>query len=298
VNTRCGLSVNLINAAGILSLAAFFTVSVIILNCGGDSRLDDSGFIDCGKITVPSDMKCIPGGQFVRGSNRTTVDEDSRMKVRDEYPESKITLSAFLMDTNEVTFSQYQECIKAKGCTFAKPSYKGYDRPNQPMLGISWYQAREFCKWRGKRLPTESEWEKSARGENGDLYPWGNVNIDCSRAIVQEKGKKGCGTGRTWDVGSRPSCRYGLNDIAGNSWEWVNDWYSESYEKCGKACMSRDPKGPCDGNDTCTGHKYKVVRGGSWWWDGEYALGHNRRPHFPSNKPYHHFGFRCAKNAE
>lgn len=254
--------------------------------------------IPCASLKIPDGMKCIPGGRFVRGSSRTSIDEDSGRKVKDEFPESVIEVSTFFMDTFEVTFSQYQECVKAGGCKPAKPNYRGYSRPNQPMLGVNWFHADEYCKWAGKRLPTEAEWEKAARGDSGDAYPWGNEPADCFKAIIQEKGKKGCGTGTTWDIGSRPAYRYGLYDMAGNSWEWVNDWYSESYEKCGSACMGKDPKGPCNGEVHCPSHTKKVVRGGSWWWDGFYALAFNRRPHYPSNKPFHHFGFRCAKNVK
>ncbi len=252
--------------------------------------------IPCSSVKEPAGMKCIPGGEFIRGSNRTTVDEDSGRKVKDEFPESKVYVSTFFMDTNEVTFSQYQECVRAGGCKPAKPNYRGYSNPHQPMLGVNWFHARDYCTWVGKRLPTEAEWEKAARGDAGDSFPWGNEPADCTRAIIQEKGKKGCGTGITWDVASRPAYRYGLYDMAGNSWEWVNDWYSESYEKCGQPCFGKDPKGPCDGAEKCQGHTKKVVRGGSWWWDGVYALAYNRRPHYPSNKPFHHFGFRCAKS--
>lgn len=264
----------------------------------GDRSSGSEEYEDCGKITAPSGMKCIPGGPFIRGSNRTAVDEDSWRKVRDEAPETTVSVSTFFMDTDEVTFSSYQKCVRAKGCRPARPNYRGYSAPNQPMLGVNWYHAYEYCKWLGKRLPTEAEWEKAARGPNGELYPWGNENADCTRAIIQEKGKKGCGKGTTWNIGSRPAGRYGLNDMAGNSWEWVHDWYSPDYRKCGSNCAGSDPKGPCGGNLRCPGHVKKVVRGGSWWWNGLYTLGSNRRPHFATNRPYHHFGFRCAQSLE
>ena len=249
----------------------------------------------CSGLIPPTGMACVPGGPFLRGSNRTTVDEDSGRKVRDEYPEETVDVGTFFMDKYEVTYAEYQECVRGGACDRAKPNYRGYSRPKQPMLGLNWYHARQFCRWQGKRLPTEAEWEKAARGSSGDLFPWGNEPADCKRAVILEKGKKGCGSGVTADVGSRPANRYGLYDMAGNSWEWVNDWYSSSYEKCGALCRGKNPAGPCNGEDKCPGHTRKVVRGGSWWWDGTYALGHNRRPHYPSNKPYHHFGFRCAK---
>lgn len=277
-------------------------LAIVLAGCQvfGDDLRDEDGFLKCRKLSVPGDMKCIPGGPFIRGSNRWTVDEDSKQRRQDEAPEVRVTISTFFMDTYEVTASDYDECVKAGGCGYARTRYRNYSRPRQPKLGPSWYQARDYCAWRGKRLPTESEWEKAARGPDGDLYPWGNEAPDCTKSIIKENGKRGCGVtgGTTWDVGSRPPNRYGLYDMAGNSWEWVHDWYSLSYDKCGADCFGRDPRGPCKGADRCPGHRYKIVRGGSWWWTAEYALGHNRRPHFATNKPYHHFGFRCAKSAE
>jgi sulfatase modifying factor 1 len=255
----------------------------------------------CSGLNVPSDMKCISGGKFIRGSNKISRDEDhwgrhGRLRVRDEYPREKIYISTFYMDTYEVTFSQYRKCMKAGACTKARPNYRGYSRPKQPMLGANWYQARAYCRWKGKRLPTEMEWEKSARGVNGNIYPWGNSRADCSKAIIKYRGKKGCGTGRTWNVGTRGPYQYGLYDMAGNAHEWVNDWYSKSYDKCGINCRKKDPRGPCNGADKCPGYKLKSVRGGSWWWSGIYARASNRRGHYPKNKPYHHYGFRCAKS--
>ncbi len=283
----------------ILPALFFFIIAGVLMMSALVSCRERSPYLDCRELKVPEGMKCIPGGFFIRGSNRTTVDEDSHRKVQDESPEMRIELSTFFMDTYEVTYSEYQECVKAGGCPPVEPNYRnGYRNPKQPMLGVNWYHARDYCKWRGKRLPTEAEWEKAARGDNGELYPWGNAEADCTRAIIQEKGVKGCGTGKTWDVGSRPAGRYGLYDMAGNSWEWVQDWYSESYGACGKQCEGKDPKGPCNGEDRCPKHTEKVVRGGSWWWDAVYTLGSNRRPHYPSNNPYHHFGFRCARSAE
>jgi formylglycine-generating enzyme required for sulfatase activity len=87
--------------------------------------------------------------------------------------------------------------------------------------------------------------------------------------------------------------------MSGNAWEWVADWYSKSYQACGKDCQGTNPKGPCQGAAKCPGHPEKVVRSGSWYWDASYATTTKRRSHFPENKPqYHHFGFRCAKDAQ
>ncbi len=263
---------------------------------------------NCHDLLILDDMVCISGGFFLRGSERESIDEDSRHLVRDESPVQTIELSTFLIDRYEVTYGDYQKCVKAGGCTAAKPNYRGYSDERQPMLGVNWYQARDYCRWRGKRLPTEAEWEKAARGPDGELYPWGNEPANCDRAVIDEKSTpenilgagshKGCGTGVTAPVGSRPAGRYGLYDMAGNSWEWVDDWYSPSYGECGRDCQGKDPRGPCADLDRCTTTKYKIVRGGSWWWPAESALGSNRRPHFADNQPFHHFGFRCARGID
>ena len=286
---------------GLLIAAVIFVLAFGFAGCA-PQILDEAGFAKCSMLREPSDMKCVPGGPFLRGSARTAIQEDTGQKVKDESPEETVSVSTFFMDTNEVTYSQYQECVKAGKCPPAGPKYRNYDRPNQPMVGLNWFHARDYCTWKGKRLPTEAEFEKASRGPKGELYPWGNEPADCAKAVIRFNGRRSCDKGPehgiTFDVGSRPAYRYGLNDIAGNSWEWVNDWYSPSYTECGAACRGKDPKGPCGGADNCPGHDKRIVRGGSWYWDAEYALGSNRRPHFPGNNPYHHFGFRCARSVD
>ncbi len=241
-----------------------------------------------------SKMSCIPAGNFIMGYNGLSKEEDTGKDIQDTYPEHVVYLDSYWIDKYEVTYSEYQECVHNGFCFPAKPNYAGFSNPDQPMLGVSWYDADRYCKWKNKRLPTEAEWEKAARGEKGEIFPWGSSSINCNLAIIKENNKKGCGKETTWNVGSRGPYRYDIYDMAGNSWEWVNDWYSENYEKCGEDCFKKNPKGPCNGKDACPGYRLKVVRGGSWWWEGEYATGYNRRAHFPENKPFHHFGFRCA----
>jgi formylglycine-generating enzyme required for sulfatase activity len=246
----------------------------------------------------PPGMACIPGGSFLRGSDNGP--ENTR-------PRAEIWISTFYLDVNEVTYAEYEACEAAGQCDRSGPRYSDFDRPQQPVNGIDWFHARKYCEARGKRLPTEAEWEKAARGTDGRLYPWGDERATCERAIIKDESGRGCGvkkrgskpeTGRPWEVGSRPPNQYGLFDMAGNSWEWVADWYSRSYETCGAECAGVDPKGPCGGADECPGRKMRIVRGGSWFWPAEYATTIYRRPHYPENEPYHHFGFRCAAGVE
>ena len=240
----------------------------------------------CGPETPA--MACIPTGEFIRGSTSGPADER---------PAEKIYLEAFYMDIYEVTFSEYQACVTAKKCRRARPNYEGFSEAKQPMTGVSWFGADEFCRAHGKRLPTEAEWEKAARTEDGRVFPWGNEPATCERAIIKDAAVNGCGKGKVWPVGSRPPNPYGLYDMAGNSLEWVADWYSPSYQVCGNACRGKNPAGPCGGKFPCPGSDMKVVRGGSWFWPAEYATTTKRRAHYPENKPFHHFGFRCAKDA-
>jgi sulfatase modifying factor 1 len=258
----------------------------------------------------PALMSCVPGGTFVRGDDSTDhapCKQQSRAYPGpDSHPKATLWLQTFYMDQTEVTNAAYQACIAAKKCRRVAPSYQDYDAPQQPITGVTWFDAVQFCEAQGKHLPTEAEWEKAARGPDGDPYPWGAAAPTCDVAVIMnEKGERSCGAtkrkgknpekGRVLEVGSRPAGHYGLFDMVGNAEEWVADWYSRSYEACGADCLGDDPKGPCGGTaDPCPKHSYKVVRGGSWYYDGTHATGYHRRPQKPTNEPYHHFGFRCA----
>lgn len=244
----------------------------------------------------PPGMACVPGGPFLRGSDTGPVHAR---------PASQVFVQTFYMDLNEVTTAEYRACMKGGNCPKAGPQYVDYDRPRQPITGVSWYDAVAYCRAQGKHLPTEAEWEKAARGTDGRLYSWGNEPITCARAVYMDKSGRSCGVrklrgghpekGRPLEVGSRPPGLFGLFDMIGNSWEWTFDWHSESWAACGASCQGADPKGPCEGREPCPGHRRRVVRGGSWYWPAEYNTTVYRRPHVPANRPeFHHFGFRCA----
>ncbi len=244
---------------------------------------------------APANMACIPGGPAIRGR------DDGEPNER---PQQTVHLQTFYMDRFEVTIAEYKACVRAGDCPKGGPFYPDFSRPHQPVVGVTWRGAKAFCEAQGKALPTEAQWEKAARGEAGEPFPWGDAPATCRLAVIRDKRGRSCGTqmarssepykGRTFVVGARPEGRYGLFDMAGNAWEYVADWYSPDYAQCGEACSGVDPKGPCGGAEPCEGHGEKLVKGGSWYWSAHYAHGAHRRPQPPDNRPFHHFGFRCA----
>jgi formylglycine-generating enzyme required for sulfatase activity len=253
--------------------------------------------VDCG-AEVPG-MGCVPAGPMIRGRDDGP---------KNERPAMSLWLQTFYMDRNEVTFAEYQACVRRKKCRPNRPIYSDFNHPRQPMVAVTWFDAVQYCRAVGKHLPTEAQWEKAARGERGELYPWGDEPVTCKQAVIMDHRGRSCGekkrgaarlahVGHTFRVPARPAYRYGLHDIIGNSWEWVADWYGD-YATCGADCAGVDPKGPCGGAERCPGHKQKVLRGGSWYWEAALATGTYRRPYVPENKPTSHFGFRCAASPE
>lgn len=253
--------------------------------------------VPCGES--PTAMGCVPGGAFLRGSDKGP---------KDARPQESVWLQTFYMDQFEVTVEAYQRCVAAGKCKRRKTLYEDFDRPRQPKVGVKWYDAVDYCTFMGKHLPTEAEWEKAARGTDGRSYPWGDAEATCELAVIKDEKGRSCGVkksgpagwkGRTFEVGSRAPNQYGLYDMAGNAWEWVYDWYSRSYKECGKDCQGINPRGPCAGKEPCKGHDQRVLRSGSWYWESKYCQTTRRRAHYPQNhKPYHHFGFRCAASVE
>jgi formylglycine-generating enzyme required for sulfatase activity len=219
-----------------------------------------------------AEMVSVPAGQFWMGSDHGDADEKPRRRVY---------LDAFRIDKYEVTNALYRRFMDASGR--AAPQYwndSKWNEPNQPVVGVDWNDASVYCAWAGKRLPTEAEWEKAARGTDGRKYPWGE-QWDSSRVNSDESN-----LGKTVAVGSYPSgvSPYGAHDMAGNVREWVADWYADSYYQ---RAPDRNPKGPESG-------QYRVLRGGSWDGDPWFLRSSFRGRGVPTYR-FHFIGVRCAQ---
>jgi formylglycine-generating enzyme required for sulfatase activity len=194
-------------------------------------------------------MVDVPAGAFWMGCN-----EALDTCFNDEHPYHQVTLSAYRIDRTEVTMDAYGGCFEDGECpppdTGDACNWGVSGREEHPVNCVTWNDATAYCAWAGKRLPTEAEAEKAARGTDGQLYPWGNDEPTCSKANLNY-----CQSG-TVPVGSYPNwvSPYGALDMAGNVWEWVSDWYGASYYT---SSPTMDPQGPGEGSD-------RVQRGGSW----------------------------------
>jgi formylglycine-generating enzyme required for sulfatase activity len=258
-------------------------------------------------------MILIPAGEFQMGdaakikwSSEIFSMTPSLKGYSNERPVNIVYLDAFYLDKHEVTNEQYKKFMDATG--YKAPDYwddPNFNIPNHPVVGVSWFDAEAYCKWAGKRLPTEAEWEKAARGVLvGRIYPCGDSLSHNDANYGGTFGKDG------WEftspVGSFAPNGYGLYDMAGNVNEWCSDWYDENYYKEGRnrynknyPLRSNNPKGPHSGST-------RVARGGSWRQitPGGYGYGPSRDPsglrvsnrygyHSPTST-YNDVGFRCA----
>jgi serine/threonine-protein kinase len=236
----------------------------------------------------PKGMVLIPAGRFIMGT-------DSEFK--NEMPRRKVFLDAYYIDKNEVTNAEYKEFVDATGRKV--PEMNAFSavplnwrngtyprgRADHPVVLVSWNDAEAYAKWTGKRLPTEAEWEKAARGTDGRKWPWGNT-------WDREK----CNTAESFFNSTRPVSSFpedrspnGVLNMAGNVSEWTSDWYSENYYS--SRTSNNNPAGPSDGET-------RVARGGAW--DSKIAsyARTGYRQDFPPNKKDANLGFRCAKDSK
>ena len=226
-------------------------------------------------------MVYVPAGEFMMGSDNGDLDEQ---------PIHKVYLDAFWIDQTEVTNGMYIMCVEDGLCTFPsslRSQIRDYYYANTkyndfPVVYVSWEQANNYCAWSNKRLPSEAEWEKAARGTDQRTYPWGE-DIDCSKANYSTF----C-VGDTVAVGSYSDgvSPYGVYDMAGNVWEWVNDWYSATYYQ---NASTNNPTGPGTGPG-------RIFRGGGWL---NSAVGARTTIRSGDNPEFTHsyLGFRCSMDA-
>jgi formylglycine-generating enzyme required for sulfatase activity len=218
-----------------------------------------------------SEMALVPAGEFVMGSE----------KIPNERPAHKVLVKDFYMDKLEVTNRQYQLFCQAAGrqCPIHMTDNKiAAGREKHPVNNVSFFDAEAYCQWAGKRLPTEAEWEKAARGADARVYPWGSgwdQNLSNNRTSARED---------TLPVGSIPggASPYGLLDMAGNVWEWTDGWY-KSY-----------PGAPVSFDET---GKSRVTRGGAYFYSIELLRTSYRHP-LPPDDASEHGGFRCAADSD
>jgi serine/threonine-protein kinase len=229
----------------------------------------------------------VPAGVFTMGSNNG---------YSDEKPVHEVYLDGYWIDKYEVTNAQYAKCVAAGEC--AKPSdtqyYANSQYTNHPVVYVSWYNANDYCAWTGRRLPSEAEWEKAARGTDGRTYPWGNTfdgsllnYCDRNCSFNWADSEKDDGYKQTSPVGNYPSgaSPYGALDMAGNVWEWVADWYDEGYYS----------KSPAENPGGLASGEYRVLRGGSWGNNVRVVRSADRDWDNPVNS-YNLNGFRCASS--
>ncbi len=231
----------------------------------------------------PNEMVLIPAGAFIMGSDE---------RLPDEGPAHQVTLSNYWLDRYEVTNAQYKQFIDATNRKSPR-HFENRTFPKQmadhPVVYVSWYDARDYCEWSGKRLPTEAEWEKGARGSDGRRYPWGD-KFEMTRANMPQRWNTLKQAGSTTPVGAFESgvSPFGLYDMSGNVWEWTSSWYKAH-----------------PGNKKLTenyGETYKVLKGGSWWNCSFYRCGASapafNRSFFLRSTRNKSFGFRCANSVE
>ena len=222
-------------------------------------------------------MVLVPAGEFLMGS--WTGDPD-------EQPMRRVYLDPYFFDKDQLTVGEYAKFLEAT--SHGAPSEwnlmsRAMHR-NRPVVNVDWADAVAYCTWAGKRLPTEAEWEKAARGTDGRTYPWGNEVPTRFRANMKKEvwnNHMGLTPVGMFEQGKSP---YGINDMAGNVWEWVSDWYDPTYYSSGPL---RNPTGSARGEQ-------KVVRGGCWGSGPERLRSAERETHVPSFQGFG-TGFRCAK---
>jgi formylglycine-generating enzyme required for sulfatase activity len=241
---------------------------------GGAGDAVSGTIFSCTSNAQPGDMVTVPAGDFAMGCG----DTDTQCRD-DEKPLHQVTLGVFDIDRTDVTQDQYTACVQAKACGVPSCDWD-CAKTNYPAGCVAWAQAKAYCAWAGKRLPTEAEWEKAARGTDGRLYPWGNDIPDCTHVNMAS-----CGS-RAEPVGNHPAgaSPYGALDMAGNVVEMVADWYDAGFYN---TSPKDNPTGPA------TGTRYSG-RGGGYKSEAVWMRA-SARDWYDLTDASPSLGFRCAR---
>jgi serine/threonine-protein kinase len=232
----------------------------------------------------------VPAGEFTMGSESGEADEK---------PVNTVKLDSFWIDQTEVTNKMYAACVTAGVCvhsSYSNSNSRGYyygevNFDNYPVIFVDWYDAKDYCEWADRRLPTEAEWEKAARGEEAFIYPWGNDEPRRDRLNYARTAGDD-----TTEVGNYPSgaSPYGALDMAGNVAEWVQDWYDEMYYA--KSPPSNPLLESRSGNSSVI--PARVIRGSGWNYGSYYGSGRSSdREYLNPDLSVNYVGFRCAMSA-
>jgi iron(II)-dependent oxidoreductase len=265
---------------------------MLVVDDGRSSSLPDTVTVVVeGSVRPPRGMVYVPAGEFVMGYDGSKFDGDR--------PAHRVYLDAFFIDKYEVTQKDFREFMDVVGGV--KSSIYGgvYGGDVQPVWAVSWDDARRYAEWKGKRLPTDAEWEKAARGTDERVFPWGNELVHTENGdITYYANIRGNADGYTYTapVGSFPqgASPYGVMDMVGNMAEWVADWFEEDYYK---NSPYENPKGPESGT-------LKVIRGGNFYQvveEEEYFKSYHRTGVPPADLVIvrtNRLGFRCAMDVE
>jgi formylglycine-generating enzyme required for sulfatase activity len=219
-------------------------------------------------------MVVVPAGAFFMGCDPA---RDATCRF-DELPGRMVELSGFAIDRQEVTQADWAACMAATICAAPDAHFSPLTTPDAPVRDVVWAEADAYCAWRGKRLPSEAQWEKAARGDDARTYPWGETPPTCVLALFDACAGEP-------EVGTHPAGRSssGAEDMAGGVWEWVADRYGSGYD----GLPAEEPLGPSEGAN-------RVIRGGSYR-SSAWTMRASTRAAADPGVAYDDVGFRCAR---